>query len=268
MRIIVPVKYVPDIQSDRSFRPGGFVDRSAAHGTLNELDENAIEAALQIIEALPAQTQAESEVVAVTVGPQDADIALRKAFQLGVDRGVRVSDTAISGSDIFATARVLTKTIDFLSKDHPFDLIITGMAALDGLGSVVGAIIAQQLNVPQLTLATKLELAGSNIQITRDYDGVTEVLAASLPALVGVTDHLNAPRYPNVKLIMAARTKQIDVLSLADLGLAADQVGVPGSFTEMLSAEVKPPKEAAVKVLDEGQGGIALAEYLINNKLI
>ncbi|BDZ42999.1 hypothetical protein GCM10025865_22980 [Paraoerskovia sediminicola] len=155
MRIVVAVKNVPDIQSDRAFVEGR-VDRVPEDGTLNELDENALEAALRIVEALPEDERAQSEVVAVTMGDEDAEGALKKAFQLGVDRGVLVCDEALAGSDYFATARVLAATVRAIEEEGQVDLVLTGMAALDGLGSVVPALLAAELDLPQLTLAGEL----------------------------------------------------------------------------------------------------------------
>ena len=111
--------------------------RSPAEGTLNELDENALEAALQLVEAA-----GEGEVVALTVAAPDGDVALRKAFQMGVTRGVRVSDDALAGSDYFGTAAALAAAVRKLEEESPVDLVITGMAALDGLGSVVPVLLA------------------------------------------------------------------------------------------------------------------------------
>ena len=268
MRIVVPVKHVPDIHSDRKFTDEGRVARGADDGTLNELDENAIEAALQLIEALDEAERAVSEVVAVTVGPAEADAALRKAFQLGVDRAVRLTDDALAGSDVFGTAKAVAAVIRRIETDGPVDLVITGMAALDGLASVVPTLVATELGLPQLTLATQLSVEHGQVEIVRDLDGVTEVLSAPAPAVVSVTDHLNTPRYPNFKLIMAARTKEITVWDLADVDLDASLVGDAGARTRVLSAAPRPPRPDVQLVTDKGEGGLALADYLIRNDLV
>lgn len=265
MRIVVPVKFVPDIQSDRRFGADGRVERSAADGTLNELDENAIEAALRLVEALEAAEQDTSEVVVVTVGPAEADLALRKAYQLGAHRALRVTDAALAGSDYFATARVLAAAVRAAGE---VDLVIGGMAALDGLGSVVPALLAAELGWPQLLLARRLDVTDGVASVTRELDGVTEELTAPLPAVVSVTDHVNTPRYPNFALIMAARTKEIQVLSLADLGIEPATVGDAGARTRVVTAAPRPPREPAVVHVDDGEGGLALATYLIDNRLV
>jgi electron transfer flavoprotein beta subunit len=268
MRIVVPVKHVPDIHSDRKFTEAGRVLRGPEDGTLNELDENAIEAALQIVEALDEAERAESEIIALTVGPVDADAALRKAFQLGVDRAVRLSDDALAGSDVFGTAKALAAAVRFLAADAPIDLVITGMAALDGLALVVPTLLAVELGLPQLTLAAKLSVGNGQVQIERDLDGVTEVLSALMPVVLSVTDHANTPRYPNFKLIMAARTKEITALNLAAVGLDANEVGDAAARTRVLMSAPRPPYPPVELVTDKGEGGLALADYLIRNELV
>lgn len=268
MRIVVPVKHVPDIHSDRGLTPEGRVRRGADDGTLNELDENAVEAALQIVEALDEAERATSEVVALTVGPVEADAALRKAFQIGVDTAVRLGDDALAGSDVLGTATAIAAAVRTLDAQTPVDLVITGMAALDGLGSVVTSLVAAELGLPQLTLASRLTVEHGQVEIERDLDGVTEVLTAPTPAVVSVTDHVNTPRYPNFKLIMAARTKEITVLGLADVGLAPEAVGEQAARARVLTSAPRPPRPEVELVTDKGEGGLALADYLIRNDLV
>jgi len=271
MRIVVAVKYVPDIHADRGFEDGRVV-RRADEGTLNELDENAVEAALRLKEALPEDERETSEVVVLTVAGPDADGAVRRAYQLGADRGVRVSDDAIAGSDYFGTARVLAAAVRRLADEAPVDVVVTGMAALDGLGSVVPALLSAELDLPQLTLAGRLEVEGQpgarTARVTRELDGVEEVLEAPLPAVVSVTDHANDPRMPNFKLIMAARTRPVEAWSLADLGVDPALVGDAGARTRVLDASPRPPRPDAEIVVDKGEGGRALAEFLIRNDLV
>ncbi len=271
MRIVVAVKYVPDINAERGFADGRVI-RSADEGSLNELDENAIEAALRVVESLDEAQRAASEVVAVTVGPPDAKLAIRKAFQLGVDRGIVVSDDAIAGSDYFGTAAVLAAAIREVGRDAPVDLVITGMAALDGLGSVLAGLLAAELGLPQLTLAATLDVVGASGEqvatVVRELDGVDETLSAPLPAVVSVTDHANDPRVPNFKLIMAARSKKPLEWSAADLGIDADRVGAGAARAVVLSAEPHPARPPAQVVVDKGSGGRDLADFLIRNDLV
>ncbi len=267
MRIVVPVKYVPDINADRRFEDCRVV-RDPAEGSLNELDENALEAALRIVEALPDDERAASEVVALTVAPADGDLALRKAFQMGVDRGVRVTDDALAGSDYFGTTAALAAAVRKLEAEGTVDLVVTGMAALDGLGSVVPALLAAELGRPALTLAKKVAVDAGTLTVTRETDDATEELSAPLPAVLSVADTANTPRFPNFKLIMAARTKQIEAWSLADLDVEAASVGTAGARTETTSATPRPPRPEVEVVQDKGEGGTALAEFLIRNELV
>ena len=225
MRIVVCVKHVPDIQSERAIGPDGRAVRDGGDGTLNELDENALEAALALVESL-----GEGSVVALTVGPDDAADAVRKGLQMGADEAVHVVDDAIAGSDAVGTARVLAAAVRHLGAQEPVDLVVTGMAGLDGLTSLLPTALAELLDLPALPLAAELtvDAAARTVRVRRNLDHATEVLEASLPAVVSVTDQANEPRYPNFKGIMAARKKPVTTLALADLGLDASQVGTAG----------------------------------------
>ena len=260
------VKHVPDIQSERTIGPDGRVVRDGGDGTLNELDENAVEAALLLVE------QHGGEVVALTVGPPDAVDAVRRALQLGADTGVHVLDDAIAGSDVFGTVVVLAAAVRRLAAEAPVDLVLTGMAGLDGLTSLVPAALAAVLDLPQLTLASELTVvataSGWTARVRRDLDHATEVLDAPLPALVSVTDQANEPRYPNFKGIMGARKKSVEVLSLADLGVDATTVGDVGARTEVVDAARRPARENRILVTDNGDAGLRLAAYLVENKLV
>jgi electron transfer flavoprotein beta subunit len=266
VRIVVLVKYVPDIQSERALGPDGRVVRDGGDGTINELDENAVEAALTLVE------QHGGEVVALTVGPTDAVDAVRRALQLGADAGVHVLDDAIAGSDVFGTVVVLAAAVRRLGEQAPVDLVLTGMAGLDGLTSLVPAALAAELGLPQLTLASELTVApsatGGTVRVRRELDHVSEVLEASVPALVSVTDQANEPRYPNFKGIMAARKKSVEVLTLVDLGIDLADVGDAGARTEVLDAAPRPARENRVLLTDEGDAGLRLAAYLVENKLV
>ncbi|GAA1989712.1 electron transfer flavoprotein subunit beta/FixA family protein [Isoptericola halotolerans] len=267
MRIVVLVKYVPDINAERKFADCRVV-RDPSEGTLNELDENALEAALRIVEALPDDERETSEVVALTVAPPAGDVALRKAYQMGVDRGVRVSDEALADSDYFGTTTALAAAVRRLETEGPVDLVVTGMAALDGLGSVVPALLAADLGRPSLTFAKTVTVADGALTITRETDEAAETLTAPLPALLSVADTANTPRFPNFKLIMAARSKTIEEWSAADLGLDAATVGAAGARTATTQAAPRPEKPEVELVQDKGSGGRELAEYLIRNELV
>jgi len=266
MRIVVCIKHVPDIQSERSLGVDGRIVRDGGDGTLNELDENAVEAAVTLLEAHTG-AGGTGEVIVLTVGPELAEDALRLALQRGADSGVHVLDDAIAGSDVFGTVAVLAAAIRRLGAQAPIDLVVTGMAALDGMTSMLPAALATELDLAQLTLAAEVTIDDGVVRVRRELDTATEVLTAPLPALVSVTDQANSPRYPNFKAIMAARKKSIATLSLADLGIDAGSVGSAGARTEVLEARARPAREHRVLLVDDGTAGTQLATYLVANKL-
>lgn len=262
MRIVVCVKHVPDLMADRRLGEDGRVVRDGGDGTLNELDENAVEAALVLAE------EHDAEVVALTMGPEDAEDAVRRALQMGADRAVHVLDDALAGTDVFGTATVLAAAVRRIAGDGPVDLVMTGMASLDALTSMLPTALAAELDLPQLTLAVEVEVADGMVRVRRDLDHATEVLRSPLPALVSVTDQANEPRYPAFAGIMAARKKPVDTVDLADLGLDAATVGATGARTQVLSAQERPPRTDRVLITDEGDAGVRLAAYLVEHKLV
>ena len=263
MRIVVCVKHVPDVQEDRSFGPDATLSRGE-DDVLNELDENAVEAALVLAE------ERGGEVVALTMGPDGAAGALRKALQLGAASAVHVRDERVAGSDVVGTAAVLAAAVRHLGRDVPVDLVVTGMAALDGMTSMVPAALAATLGVPALTLAAEVTVDGPTVRIRRDVGEVGEVLEAELPAVVSVTDQANEPRYPNFKGIMAAKKKPVDVVTLADLELDADAaaVGAAGAHSRVVDLQVRPAREPGPVLVDSGEAGLALAAFLAERKLV
>ncbi|MDO5503011.1 MAG: electron transfer flavoprotein subunit beta/FixA family protein [Actinomycetia bacterium] len=260
MNIVVCVKYVPDAQSERSFDASdNTTDRVNVDGLLSELDEYAVEEALKIVEA------GEGEVTVVTIGPDEAADAVKKALQMGADKGVHVSDEAIAGSDAPATSLILAETIKKLGE---VDLVLTGMASTDGTMSVVPAMLAERLGLPQVTFASELTVDGGSVTIRRDGDVASETITASLPALVSVTDQINEPRYPSFKGIMAAKKKPVEEWALADLGIEASQVGLDAAWTAVKDITARPPREQGTVITDEGDGGSKLAEFLTSRKFI
>lgn len=263
MNIVVCVKHVPDAQSERGFQDAdSTVDRDGVDGLLSELDEYAVEEALKIAEAREG-----SEVTVVTVGPAGAADALKKALQMGADKGVHVQDDAIHGSDAAATSLVLAEAVKKVTDGSP-ELVVTGMSSTDGVMGVVPAMLAERLGLPQVTYASELTVGDGSLTIRRDGDTASETIEASLPALVSVTDQINEPRYPSFKGIMAAKKKPVETWSLADLGVDASQVGLDAAWTEVVSFAKRPPREQGQIVTDEGEGGAKLAEFLSAQKFL
>ena len=259
MKIVVLVKHVPDAASDRGFAADLTTDRAAVDGRLSELDEYAVEQALQIVEK-----QGEGEITYLTMGPETAAEALRKALSMGGDAGVHVVDDALHGSDALATSAVLAAALGKLE----WDLVVCGMASTDGTMSVVPAMLAERLGVPGLTLASNLAVEGTTATIRRDSDDASTTITAELPALVSVTDQTGEARYPSFKGIMAAKKKPVTTYSLADLGVDAAGVGLGGAWSAVESATKRPPRQAGVVVTDEGDGGVKLADFLASGKFI
>lgn len=262
LRIVVCVKYVPDATGDRHFADDLTVDRDDVDGLLSELDEYAVEQALQIADDFDGDGDA--EITVLTVGPEDAKDALRKALSMGADKAVHVEDDELHGTDVIGTSLVLAKAIEKTG----YDLVICGMASTDGTMGVLPAILAERLGVPQVTLLSEVSVEDDLVKGRRDGDTASELLEASLPAVVSVTDQSGEARYPSFKGIMAAKKKPVQSLDLEDLEIDADEVGLAGAWTAVDSAAERPARTAGTIVKDEGEGGKRLAEFLASQKFI
>ncbi|MET8998059.1 electron transfer flavoprotein subunit beta/FixA family protein [Amycolatopsis sp. NPDC004169] len=258
--IVVLVKQVPDTYSERKLNGSdNTLDREFADAVLDEINEKAVEEALKIKEA------GEGEVTVISVGPDRATDAIRKALSMGADKAIHVSDEALHGSDAIATAKVLAAAI---GKVEGFDLVIAGNESSDGRGGAIPAILAELLGLPQVTYVREVTVDGSTIKATRETeDGLTH-LEASLPAIVSVGEKINEPRYPSFKGIMAAKKKPVETFTIADLGIDAGEVGLANAWSQVTESAPKPPRTAGEKVEDEGDGGTKVAEYLVGQKLI
>ncbi|GAA1907440.1 electron transfer flavoprotein subunit beta/FixA family protein [Streptomyces sodiiphilus] len=259
LRIVVCVKYVPDATGDRQFADDLTTDRDAVDGLLSELDEYAVEQALQI-----AENADDAEVTVVTVGPEDANDALRKALSMGADKAVHVEDDDLHGTDAVGTSLVLAKAVEHVG----YDLVVCGMASTDGVMGVLPAMLAERLGVPQVTLLSELSVADGTVSGRRDGDTASEQLQAALPAVISVTDQSGEARYPSFKGIMAAKKKPVESLDLDDLGIDAEEVGLEGAWTAVEDATKRPPRTAGEIVTDEGEGGKQLAAFLAGQKFI
>jgi electron transfer flavoprotein beta subunit len=259
MNIVVLVKQVPDTEGDRRLDPSdNTVDRAAVDPVINYIDEFAIEEGLRLKEAHGG------EVTILTVGPQRATESIRKALSMGADKAVHVTDEAIHGSDALQTATVLAKALGTLE----WDVAVAGSEATDSRMAVVPALLAEILDVPQLTQARKVTVDGSTVRIERVAEGGYEVVEGSTPAVLSVVEKINDPRYPSFKGIMAAKSKPVTVLGLSDLGLDPGEVGLAGAGSEVVAFENAPPRQAGEIVKDEGNGGVLIAEFLAGRKLL
>jgi electron transfer flavoprotein beta subunit len=259
MKIVVLVKHVPDPTASLGFADDRTLDREGVDGRLSELDEYAVEQAVSLVEkGLPAT------VTYLTMGPARAADGLRKALSMGGDDGVHISDEALHGSDALATSLVLARALERIG----FDLAVCGMASTDAEMSVVPAMVADRLGVPQVTFASALSVDEGSVTIRRNGDSAVEEVSARLPALVSVTDQTGEVRYPSFKSILASKKKPITTWSLADVGIDPASVGVPGAATVVRAAVPKPPRQAGAVVVDDGNAAVQIADFLVAQKLL
>ncbi len=264
MNIVVCVKQVPDTAVERKLRSeDGTLDRASVDGLINELDEYAIEEGLRIAEA-QREAGGEAEVTILTMGPEKAAESIRKALSMGADKGVHLLDDGLHGSDALSTSYALAQGLS----QTGFDLVICGSESTDARMGVMAAMLAERLDVPQVSLASKVDIDGSVIRIRRLSDVGYDEVEASLPAVISVVEKINEPRYPSFKGIMAAKKKPVQTLSLADAGIDPAAVGLGGSATEVVDHAQRPPRQAGVIVKDEGDGGAKVAEFLATRKFI
>ncbi|HLS00508.1 MAG TPA: electron transfer flavoprotein subunit beta/FixA family protein [Beutenbergiaceae bacterium] len=258
MKIIVLVKDVPDTYVDRNLSlETGLVDRESSENILDEICERAVEVALKASESLD-----DVEVVALTMGRADTVETLRKALAMGADSGVHIDDEQLHGADLTLTAEVIAQAI---SKTG-FDLVITGNNSTDGSGGALPAMLAERLGVPLASGLSSVEITADKVSGSRpDAEGVATI-SAPLPSVVSITEANPDGRFPNFKGIMAAKRKPVETYSLEDLGVEADPSQAPRSI--MVSVAQRPPREAGTKIVDEGDAGKQLAEFLISNRLV
>jgi electron transfer flavoprotein beta subunit len=260
LNIVVLVKQVPDTYSERKLRESdGSLDRDASDAVLDEINERAVEEALQLKEAHGGT------VTVLTMGPDRATEAIRKALSMGADAAVHVTDEALAGSDAVGTARVLAAAVASVGS---VDLVLAGNEASDGRSAAVPAMVAEVLGLPALTHARQVTVEGSSVTVRRETDDGVVTLVAELPAVVSVNEKINEPRYPSFKGIMAAKKKKVTTLSAGDLGVDAATVGAAGALTSVVEATPKPPKSAGEKVVDDGDGGSRIAAFLVAQKLV
>ncbi|WP_167138068.1 electron transfer flavoprotein subunit beta/FixA family protein [Diaminobutyricimonas sp. TR449] len=258
MKIIVLVKEVPDTYGARKLDlETGLADRGAGEVVLDEIGERALEVALAF-----ADKNADTEVVLLSMAPDSSAATLRKGLAMGATSAVQVADEALRGADLGLTAQVLAAAIQRTG----FDLVIAGNLSTDGTGGVLPAMVAELLGVPQATSLTSIEIAADAVTGVRATDDGTMQVSAPLPAVVSITEALPDARFPNFKGIMAAKKKPFETLTLADLDIDPDDPEVARSI--LIAIAEKPAREAGVKIVDAGDAGEQLAEFLRQNRLV
>jgi electron transfer flavoprotein beta subunit len=260
MKIAVLVKETPEaVARARIDSQTLRLDRSGA-SALNPFDTHALEEGLRLREA-----GGEGEVVALLMGPAKAADSLRKALAVGADRAVHVADDALPGSDLVATTRVLAKAVE----REGANLVLLGQQGSDSDGAVLWSALAEALRLPVISQAASLEVADGKAKAKRQTEYGYDVIEAPLPCIVAVSDAINEPRYPSLKGIMGAKKKPQETVSVADLGLGADDVGDAGSRTEVHALAAPPPRGESRRIEADGAAAAdQIVEYLTELKLI
>jgi len=258
VKIVVLVKEVPDTYGDRKLNlETGLADRAASEAVLDEIGERSLEVALSYADKNPG-----TEVVVLSMTPESSAATVRKGLAMGAASAVQVADEALAGADTVLTAEVLAAAL----KRTGFDLVIAGNQSTDGSGGVVPAMVAELLAVPLASGLNSVELTEESVAGERAIEGGTQRVRSGLPAVISITERLPDARFPNFKGIMAAKKKPFETLTLADLGI--DPMDPAAARSIMLSVSEKPPRAAGVKIVDEGDAGVKLAEFLAENRLV
>jgi len=251
MNIIVCVKHVPDTAAKVELKPDAqSIDTSNLAYVLNPYDEYAVEEAMQLKEKFGG------EVTLITMGPKEADEALRTGLAMGADKGIHICDDKLAGSDALVTAKLLSAAI----KTLPYDIIFCGKLAVDTNNGQVGAMVAELLNIPHQTALTKLEIKDKIATVQKDVEGGKAVVETQLPALFTTEKDLNKPRYPSLPGIMKARQKEVKMIDLSALQLDEKSVGKEGSLVHIEELSL-PPKREAGKII-EGEPKEAAAQLV------
>ena len=261
MKIAVCIKQVPDSWAEKKM-VGGLLDRANVDAVLNDLDEYAVEEALRIAEAHGGNEEGGANTVTViSMGPERATEAVRKALSMGANDAILISDAVLVGADAVVTAEVLANVI---SKGE-YDLVICGTESTDARMSVVPAMMSEKLGCAQLTFASKVTVdpGAKKVSITRVTEAGVDEVHGEFPCVISVVEKINEPRYPSFKGIMAAKKKVIDQKDLAAVGASAQS-----AWSQVNDATPRPPRAAGIKVNDEGNGGQDLVNFLAEKKLI
>lgn len=253
MRIAVCVKQVPDTNEIRINPETGTLIRDGVPSILNNDDANALEQALQIKDTNPDTT-----VTVLTMGPPQAKEMLQECLAMGADEAILLSDRALGGSDTWATSNALAAG---LRKAGPFDLILAGRQAIDGDTAQVGPQIAEKMGLPQVTYVKEFELEGDTVTVKRALEDGYEKLRVKLPCVLTAIKELNTPRYMSVPGILRAAKAEIQVWSADDIGVDKTTVGLKASPTNVFRSFTPKPKGKGITV--EGDTPKELAGNLL-----
>lgn len=252
MRIAVFIKQVPDPWRVPSLTAQGTLARSALPELMNEHDEYALEAALQLAE------KHGGDVTVVTMGPASAVLTLTKALSMGANTAIHLLDDTLAGSDALATSLALAAIV----RDRAYELLVFGTASTDASMGVIPAMMAERLGVAQLTMAHRVEVAGDRVRIERVTESGSQTVEGHLPAVVSIVAGSNEPRFPSFRGIQAARAKPVLTVSVQESGLNPDRVGHPGSSTTVVDATARTSRPNGTVVLASAESGVDIADYL------
>ncbi len=261
MKIAVCVKQVPDSWAQKKM-VDGLLDRVNVDVVLNDLDEYAIEEALQIVEAHGGNDEGgPHSITIISMGPERALESVRKALSMGANTGIIITDPALVGADALATSKVLATVIS----NGQFDLVICGTESTDARMSVVPAMIAERLGCAQLTFAASVSVdpEAKKVSISRVTESGVEAMYGEFPVVISVVEKINEPRYPSFKGIMAAKKKSIETTDCASLGITLES-----SWSSVVDSSPRPPRAAGITITDDGTGAEKLVEFLAERKLI
>jgi len=251
LRVIVCVKHAVNVAELRVDAETGKVEVAAAPKKMSDIDKNAVEEAVRIKE------KTKCEVIAVSLGGEDAKLTLREALAMGADSAYLISDESLKDLDTLTHSYVLAKAIEKIGN---YDLILCGEASIDGFTGLMGPRIAEWLGLPHIAYVKKLEVSENEIIAERDLEDCVEVVKAKVPALITVTRGINEPRIPSIMGIMAASKKPLTIWKLEDLELKADDVA---SISAVSVLEVKAPKIVRKGIIIEGETPEEIAEKLV-----
>ncbi|MFI5045384.1 MAG: electron transfer flavoprotein subunit beta/FixA family protein, partial [Acidimicrobiales bacterium] len=258
MNVVVCVKQIPDPADPGSLDPNTKTLNRSAKLILDESDSYGVEMALQLVTKAGG-----GEVTLVSMAPNNEVSGLRTALAMGAAKAVLVSDEALQGTDALGTAKVLAKAIE---RAGEADLILTATESSDGYTGTVPTQIAELLGLPSVTFAKEIHLEGGNAKVQRQTESGYDDVESPLPAVVSVTAGVVEPRYPSFKGIMAAKSKPVDEVKLADLGIDAGSVGWAGAGQEIVEIAKAEEREHGTIVEDDGEGFQKVVDFLAELK--
>ena len=257
MKVAVCVKQIPDPADPGAIDPETKTLNRDVKLILDESDSYGVEMALQLVGE-------DGEVVLISMVPNNERNGLNNALAMGADSAILVSDDALSGSDALSTAKVLAAAIQ---RTEP-DLVLAATESSDGYTGTVPEQVAELLGLPSVTFAKEVTVDSGNVAVKRQTEDGYDEVDCPLPALVSVTAGVVEPRYPSFKGIMAAKSKPVEELTLADLGIETSTVGWAGGRQEIVSIEPAPERETGEIIEDEGDGHEKIVAFLQEMKVI